>query len=96
MEAKVVPGQLVESRSGRDSGRLYLVMNDIGEKYVLVADGVVRRLENPKKKNIKHLKSHSLVAKDIASKLKTDQRINNNEIRRAIQCLIANPEELPF
>lgn len=88
MEVKAIPGQLVESRSGRDSGRFYLVMEVIGDNYVLVADGSSRRLENPKKKNIKHLNFHSQVAGELAEKLKSGERITNTELSRAVQRLV--------
>lgn len=93
MVGKAVPGQLVESRSGRDSGRVYLVVEVPGEGYVKVADGMVRRLENPKKKNLRHLVLHPRVAGEIAEKLQAGERINNSEIRRAIERLAGTPEE---
>ncbi|WP_027365210.1 KOW domain-containing RNA-binding protein [Desulfotruncus alcoholivorax] len=96
MEVKAVPGQLVESRSGRDSGRKYLVMATAGGNYVYVADGIFRRVENPKKKNIKHLILHSRIAIQVAEKIKAGQRFTNQEIRRAIQDLLEQPEEQPF
>lgn len=96
MEVRAVPGQLVESRSGRDNGRIYLVMETAGDNYVYVADGTIRRVENPKKKNIKHLIFHSRVAVQIAEKIKDSQRITNQEMRRTIQELLEQPEERPF
>jgi len=93
VEGKSFPGRLVESRSGRDSGRFYLVMEVIGDKYVLVADGLFRRLENPKKKNIKHLNFHSQDAKELAEKLNSGEHISNPELQRAIQRLVEQPEE---
>lgn len=96
MEGKVIPGQLVESRSGRDSGRMYLVMKTAGGNYVYVADGITRRVENPKKKNIKHLILQSQVAVQVAEKLKANQRITNQVLRRTIQGLLEQSEEQPF
>lgn len=93
MEGKVVLGQLVKSSSGRDCGRFYLVMEVTKEGFVFVADGIVRRLENPKKKNIKHINSQSIIAEEIAEKLNNGKRINNTEVLRAIQRLVVNPEE---
>ncbi len=87
MEKKVIPGQLVESRSGRDSGRVYLVMEVVDDKYVLVADGVMRRVENPKKKNVKHLIVHPQVAEEIAAKLSSGGHVTNPELQQAVQRL---------
>ncbi len=44
------------SRMGHDKGRLYLTVKVIDADFVLVCDGKVRKLENPKKKRFKHLK----------------------------------------
>lgn len=47
-------GSVVRSLAGRDEGRLLAVM-ETGDKTVTVCDGKERPLENPKKKNIRHL-----------------------------------------
>ena len=51
-------GQLVTSRAGRDSGRKYVVIGFDESGYVLVADGMIRKINRPKRKNIKHLIAH--------------------------------------
>lgn len=48
-------GEIVESVQGRDKGNFYVVC-EVRNGCVLVADGVKRKLENPKKKNVKHLR----------------------------------------
>jgi len=96
VQLRITPGQLVEPKAGRDSGKFYLVVKVIDDNYVLAVDGTARRLENPKKKNIKHLILHKKIAGEIANKLKSDERISNVEICRAIECLVGNTEELPF
>ncbi|AGK99964.1 KOW domain-containing RNA-binding protein [Desulfoscipio gibsoniae] len=96
MQVNVTPGQLVQPRAGRDSGKYYLVIKVLDDHYVLAADGTVRRLENPKKKNIKHLTLHTRIAGEIVDKLKSGDSISNADIRRAIERLVGNEEELPF
>jgi len=96
VQLRITPGQLVEPKAGRDRGKFYLVIKVIDDSYMLAVDGTVRRLENPKKKNIKHLILHNKIAGEIADKLKSDERISNVEIRRAIDNLIGKTEELPF
>lgn len=49
-------GTIVLSKAGRDSGRLFIVVGRLDEKYVLIADGRLRRVDAPKKKKLKHLK----------------------------------------
>ena len=48
-------GGIAESIQGRDAGTLYVICSVQGND-VFVADGVRRKLENPKKKNVKHLR----------------------------------------
>ena len=46
----LVPGQIVKSKSGRDKGDVFFVVEVIDDDYVLIADGDRRKSENPKKK----------------------------------------------
>ncbi len=47
-------GSVVKSIAGRDKDRYQVVLSCEGGR-VLVADGKVRKLTNPKQKNVKHL-----------------------------------------
>lgn len=47
-------GLLVKAKAGHDTGKVYIIVEST-EKYVLVCDGRIRKLVNPKKKNFKHL-----------------------------------------
>ena len=50
-------GQLFISLAGRDKDLICTVVGiPDDEGYVLIADGKVRKVENPKKKKLKHLK----------------------------------------
>ena len=49
-------GKVVLSKAGRDKNHLYIITNQINSEYVLVADGNIKTINNPKKKNLKHLK----------------------------------------
>ena len=48
-------GKVVLSKAGRDKNHLYIITNQINSEYVLVADGNIKTINNPKKKNLKHL-----------------------------------------
>ena len=48
-------GSVVISSAGHDEGRLMVVVGADGG-FVFVADGKERKLESPKKKNIKHVR----------------------------------------
>lgn len=56
MEIKT--GSVIISSAGHDKGRLMLVVGADGGRY-LVADGKERRLDSPKKKNIRHIRGTS-------------------------------------
>lgn len=51
-------GRLVTSKMGRDSGKKYVVIGFYDDSHVQVADGFVRTINRPKRKNIKHLVVH--------------------------------------
>jgi len=48
-------GQVVKSTAGRDKGRYFVVMARDGMDYVRIADGVLRHVDTPKRKKVKHL-----------------------------------------
>ena len=49
---------IVLSLAGHDSGKLYMV-SAVEDDFVLLADGKVRRLSDPKRKKIKHAQFQS-------------------------------------
>lgn len=74
-----VRGQVVKSLAGRDKRNLFVVLHCDG-KCVIIADGVLRRLEKPKKKNSKHLAVTNIV-------LPSETLENNKKIHNALrQC----------
>lgn len=84
-------GQLVCSKAGRDKGQYFLVFESINESFILVVDGKVRKVENPKKKNIKHLRFLPKVAKEAVG-LNGVNPPSNAEVRKAIQYLVNNQD----
>ena len=48
-------GKVVYSKNGRDKGTMFVVVGVVNERLVLLADGDLRKIENPKIKNIKHV-----------------------------------------
>jgi ribosomal protein L14E/L6E/L27E len=83
-------GQFVRSKAGRDRDRVFIVMKIVDEKYVLIADGDLRRIEKPKKKKIRHLALLSSVSTSLKDKLSGDGKINNAYVRREIEKLGLN------
>ena len=53
---KLLKGSVVRAEAGRDGGG-YFVIVEADEKYCFIADGKTRKLANPKRKNIKHIRA---------------------------------------
>ena len=53
---EITTGRVVISSAGHDKGRFMLVVGADGDR-ILVADGKERKLEHPKKKNIRHVRA---------------------------------------
>ena len=82
---KLVPGQIVKSKSGHDKDCVFFVMKVLDEDYVLIADGDRRKSENPKKKKVKHLQPYNKISTVIADLLAQGKRIENIELQRELE-----------
>ncbi len=78
-------GKVAYSKAGRDKGRIFVVVNVVDEDYVMLADGDLRKIENPKLKNVKHLTFTKLVAEDIMACINKGELPENYLIRRNIK-----------
>ncbi|NLT98024.1 MAG: RNA-binding protein, partial [Christensenellaceae bacterium] len=79
VEYSVEVGRVVESKAGRDKGRLLIITGIVDEQYVTIADGDLRVLERPKKKKLKHLKLRPEGLESIAEKLSSGAKVFNAE-----------------
>jgi len=77
-------GRICYSKSGRDKGRYFAIVGTVDEQYVLIADGVTRRLAKPKKKKLKHLNLKPMVLEGIGEKLKDGRKVFDAELKSAI------------
>lgn len=77
-------GQIVYSKSGRDKGRVFLVVSIDGE-YLYLVDGDLRKLEKPKKKKQKHVQIVNKIDYNIKEKLKDNAYLKDSDIRNALQ-----------
>lgn len=77
-------GQIVISRAGRDTGKKFVVVGVIDNLFVEVSDGDLRRIEKPKKKKIKHLKTTDEKVESLEKKLKSNEKVTNAEVRKAL------------
>ena len=73
----ICKGLLVYSKAGRDKGKLFVVLG-IENDFVYLSDGDTRRVNNTKKKKIKHINRTNTV-------LELDfENISDIDVRRAI------------
>lgn len=77
-------GQIVYSKSGRDKTKAFIVISVEGE-YLYLADGKLRKLEQPKRKKIKHVQGTNYVNVELKDKLETESYIQNAEIFKALK-----------
>jgi ribosomal protein L14E/L6E/L27E len=84
---ELVPGQLVISKAGRDAGKYFIVLKVIDEKFVSLVDGDLRKIENPKKKKVKHLAKTNKLSHYIKEKLIKEEKVSNTMVRREIEKL---------
>lgn len=77
-------GQLVYSKSGRDSGKLMVIIA-VEDTYIFLADGKLRKIENPKKKKKIHTQITNFVSENFRKKIESNTLIMNSDIRSAIK-----------
>ena len=78
-------GGICQSLQGRDKGRYYLIVGVDEKGAVLVTDGNFKRLAQPKKKNVKHLRLLPERAESIALKLIEGTHVFDTEIYSALK-----------
>ena len=71
-------GQIVYSKAGRDKGRAFAVVSVSGN-YLFLADGVLRKLEKPKKKKFMHVQKTNETPEELKNML-TSGRAHNSDI----------------
>ncbi len=72
---------IIESLAGRDKGKFFYVI-DTEENFVLIADGKGRKLEDPKRKKLKHVRRVSRTETRVALKIRNGDKVLNSELRR--------------
>ena len=77
-------GNIVLSKAGRDKGRYFIVLKIVDENFVLIADGDLRKVDNPKLKKCKHLKNTEKTSERICEKLKEGIRVTNPDLLREL------------
>ena len=102
-------GRAVRSTQGRDAGRYFIILQVLDDQFVMMADGLTRKLDHPKKKKIKHLKPKPVLMGELET-LRERNQLQDATIRKFLndnglgleQSLCpkeeeaADAEELPF
>ena len=78
-------GRVVFSRAGRDQGHYFVVVDVIDEDYVAIANGCLRKVDNPKKKKMKHLMARPAVLESIADNLKSGKQVLDADVREGLE-----------
>ncbi|HEY5555810.1 KOW domain-containing RNA-binding protein [Acetobacterium sp.] len=78
-------GQVVRSNAGRDKGQFMVVVEVVDENFTLVCNGKLRKVNNPKKKKIKHLAKTNHIVIEIQEKILNGKKITNAEIRKILE-----------
>ncbi len=77
------PGRVVYSTQGRDAGRYFIVLSVIDESFVLMADGLTRKVDHPKKKKVKHLRMKPILVEVDGEKL-PNRHLQDSDLRTAL------------
>ena len=80
---EIARSDIVRSIAGRDQGKLFFVVDTDGE-FLLLADGKIRRLENPKRKKRKHTEFVDRVDCRVSEKIRSEEKVTNSELRRTL------------
>lgn len=77
----LIVGSVVRSMAGRDQGRLFVVVRELDEDFVMVANGRLRGMDHLKKKRRKHLKPTGSVVEELRSRLAQGGKVEDHEVR---------------
>lgn len=80
-------GQIVISKAGRDKQSAFIVV-DVKDEFIYLVDGKLRKVENPKRKNKKHVQKTNTVNQEIKKSIENKEYLNNAYFRKAIESFL--------
>ena len=83
-QCKLMVGDVVLSKKGRDTGSYFMVV-DVSGDFVYVADGKKHVLAKAKKKNVKHLSYANAHLDGISDKLHKGLKVFDSEVKSALR-----------
>jgi Ribosomal protein L14E/L6E/L27E len=78
-------GRVVFSKAGRDKDKFFIILSVLDDKYVYISDGLLRNIDKPKKKKVKHLVFTNVIAEEIRNLLMSSEKVSNAMIRKILQ-----------
>ena len=80
-------GNVAISLAGRDKGRYFVIIEVLENGYVKVADGSLRKVDNAKKKKLKHLKLKPVTIPTIKQRIMEGEKLFDYDIRAHLNAL---------
>jgi ribosomal protein L14E/L6E/L27E len=77
-------GNIVLSKAGRDKGKYFIVLKVVDSDFVLIADGGLRKVDNPKLKKCKHLENTGKTSERVCEKLSEGIRVTNPDLLKEL------------
>ncbi|MEA1974963.1 MAG: KOW domain-containing RNA-binding protein [Bacillota bacterium] len=82
--SEVKLGQYVKSIKGRDKNYIFIISEIVDEKHVRLVDGDLRKVNNSKLKNIKHLQIIDKISIVISDILNSNKKMNDLMINQEV------------
>ncbi|MGE5417893.1 MAG: RNA-binding protein [Acidobacteriota bacterium] len=86
-------GRLVISKAGRDQGKAFVIIKVVNDRFVMVADGDLRPLDNPKLKSMKHLQVTNRTLTEIVETIGKGEALENHRLRKLVRSLWAECQD---
>lgn len=77
-------GCFATSIAGHDHNNIYVII-DADDEYVYLVDGKIRKVNNPKKKKLKHVQLIKRTDDTIAGMINNNVALSNEDIKYAIK-----------
>jgi len=77
-------GEMVISTAGRDTNKYFVVIKIIDKNHIKIADGETRKIDNPKLKNIRHVRKTGYINDELSIWLNEGKRVRNEDLRSII------------
>ncbi len=77
-------GYFATSLAGHDHNNIYVIV-DADNEYVYLVDGKLKKVDNPKKKKLKHVQIIKITDDTIKDKINNNVVLTNEDIKYAIK-----------